>query len=853
MEAMEKQSLFSSKYREEIEYKFEDIMKDLGKIKNNIEKKLSNCSKEEEIAIKYLYTTMPLSDIADYSFDVFYDYAKHAIYLWKEPEYSQDIDEDIFLNYVMYHRVNNEDILPCRSFFYNEIKELIKDKSIEDAIKELNYWCASKVTYQATDDRTISPIGAYNSAFGRCGEESTFAVTIFRSAGIPARQVYAPRWSHCDDNHAWVEVYFNNKWHFLGACEPDELLNRGWFTQASSRAMMIHSKWFDNKKPNEKTSGKSGIATVVNNLELYANTTDIKICIKDKDGNKLSNVNVDFEVINYSEYFPITSLITDEEGEVKTTLGLGSIHIHVYKDDLFADEIINTQNLENKTVNIILEKKVNYDLWKDMELIAPTDSQIHTIKPSKEIKDLGKAKLKIAVDKRHEKVESFYKEDLANDIIRNCKDKDSLKEILKLSRGNFVEVEKFILAKVAKEEENYKEDILKTLSIKDYRDFKSEVLIEHLKEAIKHSKKYSEEIFVKYILNPRIHIENLTDYRKFINDYFKEEKQVFINNPYKIWEYINENIKHKEECEYKGVLTSPKGCLIVKHANKTSRKILFVAICRSFGIPAKINEIDGNIEVYNEDKFVAVEAKVKKECVLKISSKEDTIWTYFLNWSIAKLNNGVYESLNLMDISFNEGISLNVEAGEYRIITSNRLPNGNIFAKKLCFKIYYNEEQEINLKLRGAKLSDMLEDIKLPEFTLLNKENKNISAREIIKNRKHIFIWLEESKEPTEHILNEIYERKNEFKELQDQMTFIVKNKESLNDPTLFRNIKEFENINIYYDDFKENINTVARAMFEEPEKYPLVVATNKDLHGIYSTTGYNVGTADMLLRILNA
>ena len=139
---------------------------------------------------------------------------------------------------------------------------------MKDAIIDINYWCAQEATYQATDDRTISPMGVYKSAFGRCGEESTFGVTAFRSVGIPARQVYAPRWSHCDDNHAWIEVYCEGKWHFLGACEPEEILNKGWFTSASSRAMMIHSKWFDYVKPNEGVVGKSGMATTLNNLDL---------------------------------------------------------------------------------------------------------------------------------------------------------------------------------------------------------------------------------------------------------------------------------------------------------------------------------------------------------------------------------------------------------------------------------------------------------------------------------------------------------------------------------------------------------------------------------------------------------
>jgi len=46
-----------------------------------------------------------------------------------------------------------------------------------------------------------------------------------RAVGIPARQVYTPRWAHTDDNHAWIEVWTGDRWHFMGACEPEAVLD----------------------------------------------------------------------------------------------------------------------------------------------------------------------------------------------------------------------------------------------------------------------------------------------------------------------------------------------------------------------------------------------------------------------------------------------------------------------------------------------------------------------------------------------------------------------------------------------------------------------------------------------------
>ena len=86
---------------------------------------------------------------------------------------------------------------------------------------EINLWCSGQASYRASDTRTASPLAVYRSGLGRCGEESVFLASVLRSVGIPARQVYVPRWSHCDDNHAWVEAWCGGKWHYLGACEPE--------------------------------------------------------------------------------------------------------------------------------------------------------------------------------------------------------------------------------------------------------------------------------------------------------------------------------------------------------------------------------------------------------------------------------------------------------------------------------------------------------------------------------------------------------------------------------------------------------------------------------------------------------
>lgn len=251
-------------------------------------------------------------------------------------------------------------------------------------------------------------------------------------------------------------------------------------------------------------------------------------------------------------------------------------------------------------------------------------------------------------------------------------------------------------------------------------------------------------------------------------------------------------------------------------------------------------------------KFVSVLAKTEKNSTLILKAGENTQWKYFQNWSIAKLENGRYVSLKLGAEAFKEQkLTLPLESGGYRILTSNRLPNGNMFANEYYFNIASGETKEIELVLREADLEDMLENISLPEFTLRREDGGTVNASELTADGKHILAFLEEEKEPTEHILNEMMEQEKAFARYAEKMIFVVRNKEALETPTLAKALGKLKNVQIYYDDFSEIINTLGRRMYVDPDKLPLIIVTNGSLNGIYATSGYNVGTGDMLLRLM--
>ena len=149
----------------------------------------------EREALEFLYAYMPLADITDYSGGFHLMNVQAAHRASEEMPWGRMVSEELFRHFVLPVRVNNEPLDSARVVFYEELKPRVQHLSMRNAILEVNHWCHEKAVYQPSDARTSSPLATVRTAYGRCGEESTFLVAALRSVGIPARQVYTPRWA----------------------------------------------------------------------------------------------------------------------------------------------------------------------------------------------------------------------------------------------------------------------------------------------------------------------------------------------------------------------------------------------------------------------------------------------------------------------------------------------------------------------------------------------------------------------------------------------------------------------------------------------------------------------------------
>ena len=164
------------------------------------------------------------------------------------------------------------------------------------------------------------------------------------------------------------------------------------------------------------------------------------------------------------------------------------------------------------------------------------------------------------------------------------------------------------------------------------------------------------------------------------------------------------------------------------------------------------------------------------------------------------------------------------------------------------------EEKEIFVSLREGSIEDMLVRNEIPEFEVTNSAGERQKTGDILKGADGVICFLEEGAEPTEHVLNELMERAGDWNAMTDsgvRLVFIVRDKEALSNKTVSRTLEKIPAVTVVYDPEGESAEPVARRMYVDPEKLLLVV-TRDGMTGIYASSGYNVGSVDLMLKILS-
>ena len=602
---------------------------------------------EADRYVDFLYANMPWPDLA--AQPLAYWQANVDKTLEVRDRMGWDIPEREFRHFVLPLRVNNEPLDDFRTLYADTLCARVQGLPIAEAALEINHWCHEMATYQPSDGRTSSPLQTIQRGVGRCGEESVLAVAALRAVGIPARQVYTPRWAHTDDNHAWVEVYVDGKWQFMGACEPEPRLNMAWFTGPVSRALILHTKVFGDYHGDEDVIRRTPCYTEINVIRGYVPARRSVVTVVDEAGKPVAGANVEFKIYNYGEYYTVARYATDRQGRAALDMGCGDMVAWAAKDGRFGLAVI-----DGEAVTVALDHAMGERFALDLDIVPPAEDPL----PS-----------------------GATEEEVARNAER-LKAEDALREAR--PKGNAAVIDAFL----AVHDDANARALLASLSAKDRGD----VTLDVLEDAYAHI----DGAFVPLRDCPRVELEPL-------KPYFAELAALGLKTRPEIVKWISAHISLENERNPQGLRMAPIDVLHSGKADRQNRDIFYVALCRASGLEEELDPLTGYAAMDHEE-----QPAVGKGTLELVYDGPDAP-EYYYQFTLTQLfpSTGTTRLCTVGEDSdhnpWNSIFPLEIEAGCYMLTSGTRLADGSVLSHNEFFTIQEGETTQVPLVMRRVE------------------------------------------------------------------------------------------------------------------------------------------------------
>ncbi len=863
-------------YRKQVQEDFasrEFILERAGIDFNSLE--LTNSEME---ALEFLYAYMPLGDILNR--DVYYwlDNVRLTQQALDEMPWGGSVPEREMRHFVLPVRVNNENLDEARSVFFPELSKRVAGLSMREAVLEVNHWCHEKVVYQPTDSRTGSPLSIISTAYGRCGEESTFLVAALRSIGIPARQVYTPRWAHTDDNHAWVEAWVDGEWHFLGACEPEPVLDLGWFNAPASRGMLMTTNVFGRYDGPEEVVKTSPNYTTINVTDNYApQTAIVEATVVGLDGCPVPGAKVEFKLYNYAEFYSVATKTADAKGQASLLAGLGDMLVYASDGERFGMEKVSFG--KDKSVEISLKYRCGDAIEPiSMEVVPPVGSTaVPEVTPA--MREENDRRMAEEDSIRTAYVATFYDEAGASDYaVGNGFPEHP--EFLVEARGNHRQISDFLSSAASCGRLEDALALLGSLSAKDLRDTPSAVLEDHLMHTPASAP-------ARKVLCPRVSTELLTPYRGYLLDAVpQDDVEKFSEDPESLVSWCRDSLMLLDSISQGYVQIAPARVWDTRLADMGSRDIFFVALCRSIGVPAWEDPVTGKVfyeadGVEHEVDFAGpadaqggtpsgMQATVSPKGTLILDYQVIPMLDnpkYYTHFTLSVYDGDSFRLLNYPEWAtwadlFRNGGEL--DCGYYMMVCGSRMSGGNVLTDIRFFNVEEGQTTRVPLVIRndesqlrviGSFNSEALYK-KLPaQYKASTTDFAGLAEGSVLSTtgRGYFAVAIIDSgSEPTNHALMDISRAASALQEWGRPILLVFA---SENDCRKFNdsiyNLPE----NVYFGiDSDGSMRTMAMEGMGLAGKgeLPIVLVADTFNRVVFFSQGYTIGLGDNLVRAVS-
>jgi len=659
----------------------------------------SSLTAEERSDLRFLVAYMSLSDLAmvdgkDLLADIRTTHQANRQLSW-----GNQVDSTLYRHFVLPHRVSQEPYVHSwRQRFFSELYPRVKDLSMTKASLEVVHWTHEYATFATSDGRDQDPLTTIRKGLGRCEEEMILTICALRAVNIPARQCYTPYWAHCDNNHAWVEVWADGKWHHIGGCEPSPTLNNAWFTQAGQRAMLVISTAYGKYLGNETPFRFLPRNTLINSTGVYGPTTERQFTLLGSNGKPVPKGKLFFNLLNYGFINPAAMLEADSNGVCTITCGTGDWFVTAGdstsgvlvrsspKDKQVTLRLAPTNKLEN-ILRLDYTPPPAPPVYKDT---LPPDTTF-TVCLAMEDSTRLSAVWSIWAKENGVKLAPSDPQKPDSLLIRIAAKVSGLpfaivQDKLTKASGNWGVLFRFLTGEYPNtrmSESDFTANsasarglLLNTLTDKELWTVSLENLTHHYRyttidnplsnpsefDRIQAMDSTERERYVTYVVSPRIEDEPSYEWRTDLIAFFKAHPELTLSaEDSALIGWIRRTARVEESFDQLGAPLPANRILALMRGHRRDFERLYIGLCRVRGIPARFNPATELLERFNNESgkwgevvLIPVEKKGEQasktgQLTITLTSKDSTEINslYYQDWGVQKWVNGRFAPIFL--------------------------------------------------------------------------------------------------------------------------------------------------------------------------------------------------------------
>jgi transglutaminase-like putative cysteine protease len=583
--------------------KLADALDRSGMNRSEIETFLIGQVGERKIAAEFLVANMPTVDLVSMRASDLEENLEYAFRAREELPWAADVPFELFLHYVLPHRVTQEPYESWRPALFEAMKtRLAGCTTMTDAAIAANYWCGQRTGFKQTEFRDQNVNSTLRSGQGRCEELMIVLISSLRAAGIPARPCSAPWWVVNDNNHAWVEVWADGYWYYAGGCEPAPALDRAWFGGPAQRAGVVVSTMYGHPEmypTGEAVSRVMDNMAIINSTEVYAAPDEVLVTVLGPDRRPVPDCPVALSVFNYGGLRSLLVQETDESGQTTFVMGIGDFFVTAGNDDGRAHAIVTATPGADNDLTLTLERGTAPEaaFW----LRYPTAAEAARYKAARP-NAKPEAKRVFEPDLGTPEERDLYKpgkDVLLDQVLVRADDPDAWKAILEDSRANWRQIAGALKAARPRLHADLL-SFMQGMSKVDRLEITAGTILDHVNwAAARRDRAMPEDLYRAYVLAGRIDREHVTAWRQDIG---RTHADLAFGDPVATAEAVNAFLATAVKPvtgSRLGPIMNPIQVLRARRGTEREIAIAAVGMLRTFNVPARKTAAANTVEFHD--------------------------------------------------------------------------------------------------------------------------------------------------------------------------------------------------------------------------------------------------------------